>query len=175
MFDRSVAAADDLEFLVSPTGTWTFGRAREAIDRIAAELVERHGIGPGDRVGFISANSAEYGLAMWAALSIGAIITSLNGWWTADEIRYGIDLTTPSIVLGDVRRLERVAQADRASVPVRSLDDLVASSPGAARRVDAAGRGDRRGRSGGDPVHQRHDRPPEGCDVVASQHRRTSR
>ena len=33
MFDRSVAAADDLEFLVSPTGTWTFGRAREAIDR----------------------------------------------------------------------------------------------------------------------------------------------
>jgi len=135
MFDRSVAAADDLEFLVSPTGTWTFGRAREAIDRIAAELVERHGIGPGDRVGFISANSAEYGLAMWAALSVGAIITSLNGWWTADEIRYGIDLTTPSIVLGDVRRLERVAQADRASVPVRSLDDLVAT---ALARADAA-------------------------------------
>jgi acyl-CoA synthetase (AMP-forming)/AMP-acid ligase II len=32
---------------------------------------------------------------MWATITLGAIVTSLNGWWTGPELQYGIKLTRP--------------------------------------------------------------------------------
>ena len=44
---------------------------------------------------------APYALVEWAAVSLGAIIVGLNGWWTGPELVYGVELTTPTVLIGD--------------------------------------------------------------------------
>jgi acyl-CoA synthetase (AMP-forming)/AMP-acid ligase II len=113
LLDETVARMPDRMFLVDGDRSWTFARAREEADAIARSLVQRHGIRPGDRVAIASGNSPEYALVMWAVLSAGAVVVSLNGWWTAAELRYGIELATPD---------------PAPDVPILPLDELVAQS-----------------------------------------------
>jgi acyl-CoA synthetase (AMP-forming)/AMP-acid ligase II len=117
-------------FLVDGDRTWTFAQARADIATVADTLAGRYGITKGDRVAIVSANSPEYALAMWAVLSLGAIVTSLNGWWTGDELRHGIELSSPSLITGDERRLARLTDAAvPTGVPVVPLTDLVLRTP----------------------------------------------
>ena len=78
VLDTSAAESPDLVFLVAPGREWTYQQAVEDIDAIAVLLAERHGVRAGDRVAIVSANSAEYVLVLWAVLSLGAIVTSLE-------------------------------------------------------------------------------------------------
>jgi acyl-CoA synthetase (AMP-forming)/AMP-acid ligase II len=129
LLDTYSAAALDLPFLVAPGREWTYREALADIDATAVLLAERYGIRAGDRVAVVAANSAEYAVLMWAVVSIGAIVTSLNGWWTAPELEYGIGLTSPALVAGDERRLARLAPGSvPAGVPVRLLGDLFEQS-----------------------------------------------
>ena len=47
------------------------------------------------------------GYQFFAATHLGAIVAALNGWWTETEIRHALELTDPSLVVGDSRRLAR--------------------------------------------------------------------
>ena len=94
----------DLVFLCSPDRTWTFRDALSHIDALAVLLAERYQVKAGDRVAIVAANSAEYALLMWATVTLGAIVTSLNGWWTGPELAAGIELTSPVLIAGDERR-----------------------------------------------------------------------
>ncbi|HQV57348.1 MAG TPA: class I adenylate-forming enzyme family protein, partial [Ilumatobacteraceae bacterium] len=103
--------------------------AIDQIDMVGGVLRDRYQVKRGDRVCIVSANSPDYLLAMWALVSLGAIISSLNGWWTGAEMAYGIELTEPRLILGDARRLTRIdADAVDPSVPVVDLADLVAEA-----------------------------------------------
>lgn len=102
---------------------WSNRRALDEIDRIAALLIDDHGVRPGDRVAIVAANSVAHGLAIWAIVSVGGIVTGLNGWWTAAELAHGIDLSRPVLILGDHRRLERLDALDL-DLPIRRLDEL---------------------------------------------------
>jgi acyl-CoA synthetase (AMP-forming)/AMP-acid ligase II len=130
LFDGTADASPDAELLVEGERRWTFAQARADIDAVAALLVERYGVAKGDRVAIVSANSPEYGLVMWAAVSIGAVVASLNGWWTGPELRYGIDVVTPALIVGDERRLARLADdvATPTHLPVVDLTELVAEA-----------------------------------------------
>lgn len=75
---------------------------------LAAALRERHGIGAGDRVAILAANCPEWIQTFWAVTSLGAIVVAMNGWWTEDEIRYGLELTEPSLLIADRRRIDRL-------------------------------------------------------------------
>ena len=75
---------------------------------VAAGLAERYGIGPGDRVGLLGANQPGWIQGFWGTVSTGAIAVAMNGWWKGDEIRYGIELTEPKVLIADRRRLERL-------------------------------------------------------------------
>lgn len=102
---------------------------------VAAALRDRHGIGKGDRVGILAANCAEYAVLFWAITSLDAIVCACNGWWTADEITYAVNLTTPKVLVGDEKRLERVAGIDlgcEVLVLERDWDALVSYAPDAA-------------------------------------------
>lgn len=124
--DRYSADRLDAPALVSPTRQWTYRQMREDIDALAALLHERYGVTTGDRVAIVAANSAEYDLVMWGVVSLGAIITSLNGWWTAPELQYGIALSGPKLLVGDARRLARLAPDEVGpDLPVRLIEDLV--------------------------------------------------
>ena len=75
---------------------------------VAAGLADRYGIAPGDRVGLLGANQPGWIQGFWGTVSAGAIAVAMNGWWKGDEIRYGIELTEPKVLIADRRRLERL-------------------------------------------------------------------
>ncbi len=129
MLDGQAAAVPDQAFLISPEREWTYREAVEHIDATAVLLAERYGVTAGDRVAIVAANSAEYAIVMWAAVTLGAIVTSLNGWWTRPELEYGIGLAGPLLIAGDARRLTRLQDGSVPSgVPVRRLGELCAEA-----------------------------------------------
>ena len=87
---------------------------------VAAGLADRYGVGPGDRVGLLGANQPGWIQGFWGTVSAGAIAVAMNGWWKGDEIRYGIELTEPKVLITDRRRLERL-EGDP-GVPVILMD-----------------------------------------------------
>lgn len=112
---RSVLAAAAERFgdrvaLVLPKQELTYGDLTASVARIA-ELLAGHGVGHGDRVGFAAANVPAYPVAIWATVSLGAVVSGFNGWWTPPELAYGIELTKPTVVLADDRRLEWLTEA----------------------------------------------------------------
>jgi long-chain acyl-CoA synthetase len=88
---------------------------------LGASLSQRYGVGPGDRVAILGANSPEWIQAFWATVQLGAISVAMNGWWTGDEIDYGLELTTPTVLIADKRRLERLDSDP--GIPVVVVED----------------------------------------------------
>jgi len=99
----------------------TFAENIDAAAALGTALRERYGVGPGDRVAILGANSPEWIQSFWATTTQGAIAVALNGWWTGDEIRYGLELTTPKVLIADRRRLERVDHDP--GIPVIVMED----------------------------------------------------
>jgi len=111
----------------------TFAENIAAAAALGTALRERYGVGAGDRVAILGANSPEWIQSFWAATSQGAIAVAMNGWWTGDEIRYGLELTTPKVLIADRRRLERLDGDPGIPVVVMEdeLADFIAAHEGA--------------------------------------------
>lgn len=109
-------------YVVFPNRSFTFDSIVAPIAAVAAGLQEDYGIRPGDRVAILSANRAEYVLAFWATVALGAVAVGFNGWWTATEIRYAAELTAPKVLLADTRRLERLAGESLAGIALVNLE-----------------------------------------------------
>ena len=98
----------------------TFAENIDHAGAVAAALSQRYGVEPGDRVGLLGSNQPGWIQGFWGTVSAGAIAVAMNGWWKGDEIRYGIELTEPKVLIGDRRRLERL-DGDP-GVPVIAMD-----------------------------------------------------
>ena len=112
----------DQPFLIFPDRTYTYRSIHDPIAAMAAALRDGFGIEPGDRVGIVAANIPGHAVTAWAAVSIGAVVVELNGWWTGSELLHGIALARPKVVFGDRRRLERLP-AGSVDVPVVCFED----------------------------------------------------
>jgi acyl-CoA synthetase (AMP-forming)/AMP-acid ligase II len=110
-------------YVVFSGRTFTYASMVPTVATVAHQLQDRYGVKKGDRVALASASCAEYVITMWAAFSLGAIVVALNGWWTGAEISHAIELTSPHVILGDRRRLERLEGYDIGSVPVGVFED----------------------------------------------------
>jgi long-chain acyl-CoA synthetase len=99
----------DSTFLVYGDRTYGFRSFVEQTNGLARALGDRCGIGPGDRVAVLSQNNPEWCLTFWAAVSSGAVLVGLNGWWKADEILYGLQDSGARLLVADAKRFERVA------------------------------------------------------------------
>jgi long-chain acyl-CoA synthetase len=102
-------ARGDATFLVYEDERWSFGRVMEQVDALAAALVERYGVAPGDRVAIAMRNYPEWVVAFAAITSIGAISVSLNAWWTTDELDYALRDSGSRVAIADGERLARIA------------------------------------------------------------------
>ncbi|HEV3226078.1 MAG TPA: class I adenylate-forming enzyme family protein [Acidimicrobiales bacterium] len=71
---------------------------------------QAHDVGHGDRVAVLSQNNPEWCMSFWGAVNIGAILVGLNGWWTTDEIVYGLQDSGSHVLIADAKRFERVAE-----------------------------------------------------------------
>jgi len=97
------------EYLVCDDLRLTYAQHERVVASVAAALRDRYGIGPGDRVAILAANCPEWIVSFWAVVSLGAVCVGLNGWWVRDEIRFGLDDARPRLLLGDRKRLARLA------------------------------------------------------------------
>jgi long-chain acyl-CoA synthetase len=112
LFD-ALRAKGDAVFLVYEDERWTFERFMAEVDALAAALVGDLGVRPGDRVGVAMRNLPEWVVGFAAAVSVGAISVSLNGWWTADELDFALEDSAPVVLLADPERAERSAGSCR--------------------------------------------------------------
>ena len=121
------------EYLVEGERRIRYARHLELVAALAAALRARYGIGKGDRVAILAENRVEWPLSFWATMSLGGIVAALNGWWTADEIAYGIADSEPKLLIADRKRLARAGKVD---VPVLEIEtgfeELLGDAPGAA-------------------------------------------
>ena len=120
----------DRTYLATPNGDYTFAETARIVGHLAGRFAADYGIGPGDRVAFAAANSAEYAMGAWATIVLGGIIVGLNGWWTSTELQYGIDLTAPTVVIADAARRARLADVtlssdSRGDTPLVELESLL--------------------------------------------------
>ena len=99
----------------------TFAENIDHAAAVAAALSQRYGVGAGDRVGLLGSNQPGWIQGFWGTVSAGAVAVAMNGWWKGDEIRYGIELTEPKVLIADRRRLQRL-DGDP-GVPVILMDD----------------------------------------------------
>jgi acyl-CoA synthetase (AMP-forming)/AMP-acid ligase II len=77
----------------------------------------------GDVVAILASNGPDWPIFFWATVSLGAVVASLNGWWTRDEIEYALERTSPRLLVGERRLLGRIA-ASPPRVPTLQLESL---------------------------------------------------
>jgi long-chain acyl-CoA synthetase len=75
----------DKIFMVHEDERVTFEAFYRAVTVFAAELAAR-GVQKGDRIAIVMRNLPEWPVAFYAGLSLGAIVTPLNAWWTGAEL-----------------------------------------------------------------------------------------
>ena len=110
---REVLAAGrafgDRTFLVYEDERASFDAFHRAVAAFAVEL-RAIGVEKGDRVAVVMRNLPEWPVALYAAASIGAIVTPLNGWWTAPELEYGLSDSGTKVAVMDAERYARLAE-----------------------------------------------------------------
>lgn len=111
MLEGSIAHGE-AEYLVFDTRRLSYARHFETVASVARSLADDYGVRKGDRVAILAANCPEWIIAFWATVSLGAIAVGLNGWWTGDEIRYGISDAEPRVLIADAKRLARLEKSD---------------------------------------------------------------
>src|SRR5690606_41562517 len=97
----------DATFIVYEDERWSFAEVMEHVDAMAALLVERYAVRPGDRVAIGMRNYPEWVIAFAAVTSVGAISVSLNAWWTAEELDYALGDSGARVLGADAERAER--------------------------------------------------------------------
>ncbi len=115
----------DNTYMLATDGTserrLSFAEHARAVASVAAAFKDRYDVQPGDRVAILGANSPEWVISFWAAISLGAIAVGLNGWSTGPEIAYFVADCEPKVLVADRKRFERV-EGDL-GVPVVVMED----------------------------------------------------
>src|SRR6185437_15141769 len=99
----------DRVFLVYEDERITFEAFHRAVAVFAKDL-EKRGLKKGDRIALIMRNLPEWPVAFYAAISLGAIVTPLNAWWTGPELEYGLTDSGARFAIMDAERLERLRE-----------------------------------------------------------------
>ena len=116
------------------TRAWAYRDLADVVPRIARHLVES-GIKKGDRVITFGVNRPEYGIAILAALRIGAVIVPLDVNSTSDFVAKIVQRTRASAALVTAQTKERAATL---GIPLHEMELL----PDRARGKDALPKAD---------------------------------
>ena len=105
----------DKIFLVDGDTRLTFSETYAAAVCVAEGLVTKHGVEKGDRVGIAARNSANWMILQLAILMAGGCATLVNGFWSGEELAYGINLAECKLVLADAGRAKRLDGLDHSA------------------------------------------------------------
>jgi long-chain acyl-CoA synthetase len=101
----------DKTFLAYEDETWSFSETMRRVDEIADALVSRYGISPGDRVAIAMRNYPEWIMSFAAIVSVGGVAVCMNSWWKPDEMAYGLEDSTPKLLIADIERFRTAEPA----------------------------------------------------------------
>src|SRR5258706_2057058 len=107
---QATRAFGDRPFRIYEDETITYAGHFGQVAALARALLDA-GVHKGDRVAIGMRNYPEWSVSFWACQSIGAIVVALNAWWTATELNFALSDSTPSALLIDGERLERLRPA----------------------------------------------------------------
>jgi acyl-CoA synthetase (AMP-forming)/AMP-acid ligase II len=114
----------DKDFAVYLDERYSYGEGYALSAAFGSALVERFGIGKGDRVAILSRNNPQWMMAFIGAVSVGAVAVPMNAWWTTEELDYGFEDSGARVVVADRQRIERLAPiADKHGLQLISIDD----------------------------------------------------
>jgi len=97
----------DRPHVVQGDVTVSFAQLHAAVQAKARLLVQQ-GLRRGARVFLLGWNSPQWIANFWACLQAGAVPVLANAWWSEAEVRNGIDLVQPAVVLADAHARARV-------------------------------------------------------------------
>ncbi|MEM9085594.1 MAG: class I adenylate-forming enzyme family protein [Pseudomonadota bacterium] len=102
----------DAVFLVDGDVRMTFAEVYAAAVCVAESLGKEHGVQKGDRIGIAARNSANWMILELGILMAGGCATLINGFWSGEELAYGINLAECKIVFADAGRAKRMEGLD---------------------------------------------------------------
>ena len=132
LFDAFCMLNGALEGVVAAGERLTFAELGERSTAVARRLAGSWGVKKGDRVAIAMRNCPAWIVCYMAVLKAGGIATLLNGWWQADEMRHGLALSEPELIIADETRA-RLLKAGDCTIPTvalsvgRQLDEALAT------------------------------------------------
>ena len=103
------AFGPDRIFLVYEDERVSFEAFHRAVSAFMREL-QAAGVKKGDRVALVMRNLPEWPVAFYAGVSLGAIVTPLNAWWTGPELEYGLTDSGSKVLIVDAERYNRLEE-----------------------------------------------------------------
>ena len=116
-----VNAPSDLRFLLmkamehaEKTGVvfedqrWTFQELVGKSLAVANGLIERPVVTPGTCIALALRNSPEWMACFLGVIAAGGVIVPLNGWWTSEEMAYGLEDCQAKLIIAGARQIERI-------------------------------------------------------------------
>src|SRR5438552_2990213 len=129
-----IALADgrgDADFIVQGERRLTYAQHNAAVRVVARALVDR-GVGRGDRVALLSANTPEWVVTFWACAAASAICVPLNAWWKAEELQFALEDSGAKVLICDERRWDVVKHLPEVLPTLEQVYVIGSESPGAA-------------------------------------------
>jgi acyl-CoA synthetase (AMP-forming)/AMP-acid ligase II len=120
-FDAFCMLHGATEAVVADGERLTFADLHRHATAAAKALVSGYGISKGDRVAIAMRNCPSWIVAYMAVLKAGGVAVLVNGWWQPDELRHGMELTEPKLVIADAQRAKRI-EATGLGLDVVTLD-----------------------------------------------------
>ena len=108
ILEAMTVAFKDRDYIVYQDERVTYDSLAKAVSKVAHEFATTYNIKKGDRVAIIMRNYPQWPVAFYAALSLGAIATPLNSWWTGEELEYGLSDSGAKLAVVDGQIWERI-------------------------------------------------------------------
>ena len=115
--------------------TQTYGELNESSSQLAAGLIARLGLQPGDRVAILDKNCAAYLELFFALDKAGLVAAPLNWRLTAQEVKRIIDDMKPKLVVSGA---EFKATGAASGIPTMTFDELPRGGADPMRDADGA-------------------------------------
>jgi long-chain acyl-CoA synthetase len=87
---------------------WTYGELVGKSIAVANGLISRHGVKPGTRVVLAMRNCPEWMAVFLGVIAAGGVVVPMNGWWTSEEVGYGLRDCGAKLVIAGSRQAERM-------------------------------------------------------------------
>ncbi|MBE7162154.1 MAG: acyl--CoA ligase [Williamsia herbipolensis] len=105
------AANGDSPLTVGQGEEHTYAELGTRAHRLARGLAQQLAVGPGDHIGIVMANRADYIVALFAAVQLGAVAVLINSRGSVAEIRDAFDEVPCRVVLADGPRATILLEA----------------------------------------------------------------